>query len=145
MRRCGGAMSTGTELRPCAWPAALVVVALFVGGCSESNRTQPMQTDNASSPLVTSVRQGVSPFIAFADVQSPGLSSLAVAYYLIVPKPVSTARPVLVSYARSWLEQRGYFDGNTITLPVFGLYANHANQVHIFLQFDDGSTRTSTA
>lgn len=95
---------------------------------------------------VVAVRPGVSPFIAFVDVKVPAGEVLAAAHYRIEPKPGSVSRPVDVGYPAAYLSRRGYaagtasssVDSGTVTVPVFGLYANYANQVGIELQFADG-------
>ncbi|SEA41939.1 aryl-sulfate sulfotransferase [Variovorax sp. YR216] len=86
-----------------------------------------------SPPTVTAVRAGASPFIAFVDLHFPGTGATTSVHYSIEPKPGTVSRPVDVSYAAAYLQRRGYVvaSSSTITVPVFGLYSNYANQVDV--------------
>jgi arylsulfate sulfotransferase len=96
---------------------------------------------------VLAVRQGPSPFIAFVDIQAPALGRMTLASFRIKAKPGTVSRPVAVSYSAKYLQQKGVLDlaGGRLTLPVFGLYANHDNEVEIELAEHDGSTGAVTA
>lgn len=97
----------------------------------------------SSAATVVAVRPGVSPFIAFVDLQVAPGEVLTSAHYRIAPKPGTVSRPVDVDYDVTYLSRRGYAaspgtSGGTVTVPVFGLYANYSNLVDIDLQFADG-------
>lgn len=133
-------------------------IALSLAGCGGGggggggslpaavSATAPAPEVVTEAPAVVAVRPGVSPFIAFVDVKVPAGEVLAAAHYRIEPKPGSVSRPVDVDYAAAYLGRRGYaastasgsVDSGKVTVPVFGLYANYANQVGIELQFADG-------
>lgn len=135
--------------RPNLLPFAAMALALSGcggGGGGGSNNTGAISAvalAEAPTSTVAAVRNGVSPFIAFVDLKlnRPIADQLALVHYRIESKPGSVARPVDVSYAMSYLERRGYAsaDGATVSVPVFGLYANYANIVHIDLQRPSGS------
>lgn len=130
-------------------------IALTLAGCGGGGggggipAVAPASAPAAASPVVAdaatvvAVRPGVSPFIAFVDLRVAAGEVLSSAHYRIEPKPGSVSRPVDVDYAASYLSGRGYAaslgsSGSTVTVPVFGLYANYQNLVDIELQFADG-------
>lgn len=92
---------------------------------------------------MAAVRAGVSPFIAFVDLHFSGPEAPTSVHYRIEPKPGTVSRPVDVSYAIAYLQRRGYASagGATITVPVFGLYSNYANQVDVDVQSEGGPTQ----
>jgi hypothetical protein len=93
----------------------------------------------AAPPTVTAVRAGASPFIAFVDLHFSDPGVVSSVHYRIEAKPGTVSRPVDVSYAIAYLQRRGYAaaGGSAITVPVFGLYSNYANQVDIDVQSED--------
>jgi arylsulfate sulfotransferase len=84
----------------------------------------------SSLPSVTT-EAGVSPFISFVHLEGFDLSSVTGAQFTIAPKPGSVSKPVHVEYSILALAARGYFSGESLTLPVFGLYAGYQNQVSV--------------
>jgi hypothetical protein len=100
----------------------------------------------AASPgkvVLTSVQAGPTPFISFLFLVpdlSVGIQSVQ---FTIVPKPGSVARPVSVTYSKSYLQSRGFISEHfpQIMLPVFGLYANYLNTVVLTYSFSNGSTQ----
>ncbi|MGO4390602.1 aryl-sulfate sulfotransferase [Variovorax sp. M-6] len=136
--------------RPGLLPLAALALALSGcggGGGGSSNNAGAIGAVTLAEaqppPIVAAVRNGVSPFIAFVDLklQPPIAGQPTLVHYSVESKPGSVARPVNVNYAMSYLKRRGYAsaDGATVTVPVFGLYANYANVVHIDLQRPTGS------
>jgi len=85
-----------------------------------------------------------TPFVRDVQVNGVSVDDLASVRYTIAAKPGSASRPVSVTFSRDALVRRGKADSaiGRLTLPVFGLYANHANQVAIDLLYTDGSTQT---
>lgn len=81
----------------------------------------------------------VSPFIKFVHVTGFDLSTVTGVNYTIAAKPGSVSKPVHVEYSTSALASRGYLAGNSLTLPVFGLYAGYENQVAVELERGSGS------
>jgi len=94
---------------------------------------------HGSSSLTVSSDRGPSPFISLVHLSGPGLGAVAGVAYTIAAKPGSVSKPVHVAYSIAALTTRGYAAGQTITVPVFGLYAGYDNQVsmEIMRQFGD--------
>jgi hypothetical protein len=80
------------------------------------------------------------PFISFLHLDRFDPSRLPGLQYTIAPKPGSVSKPVHVEYSISALAARGYVGTNSLTVPVFGLYAGYANQVSVELESDVGAT-----
>jgi len=120
-RRCvRGALSLG-----------LVIAPIGLSGCS------------SAAPLNTApINVAPSPFISFDHLDGFDPSSLTRLQYTITPKPGSVSKPVHVEYSISALAARGYVGTNSLTLPVFGLYAGYANQVSVELEREVGGTIT---
>src|SRR5215475_1645129 len=115
----------GMKARLIASVAALVCV-LFIGA--------------EAVPTVRNIRvlDGPTPFISFVHATVSDVADFESAQFRILPKKGSATRPIKVRYARSYLEERGYFDPKTgeLTVPVFGLYAGRANRVIVTLGFN---------
>lgn len=134
-----------TASRPKLIPFAAAVLALCGcgggggGGSSGGNNFEAVEA-SVPQPTVAAVRAGVSPFIAFVDLHFPVAGNLTLVHYRIEPRAGSVSHPVDVNYAMAYLQRRGYAPagGNTITVPVFGLYANYQNEVDIDVQPADG-------
>lgn len=114
--------------------------AIALGAIAASS-IAPVPSASAAvlAPSVTSV-PGATPFIARVTISNLPTRTLSEVSYTIVPKPGSTTRPISVSYLRSHLLAKGMIDPNTetITVPVFGLYAStavHSNTVKLRLRF----------
>lgn len=153
------------QLRGAALSAAAAVVLLLAGcGGGGSGPADPAPVavapaevgpeppsaaaDEAVAPAIAAVRPGVSPFIAFVDVALNDLGAPVAVRWRIATKAGSVSKPVDARYTMAYLERRGLAgnggDGQ-LTIPVFGLYADHANQVDLELQLGDGSVQTLRA
>jgi len=95
----------------------------------------------ASNIFESGGQSGATPFIRFVQFQGTGIDKLASAHFVITPKPGSASKPVDVRYTRAALARRGYANqgSNSITVPVFGLYAGYQNHLSIEFQFTDES------
>ena len=130
-----------------AGPACCAAAALALAGCGGGGGASGDISaivgsgGSTSPPTVVGMHPGASPFIAFVDLQLPKADGIGAVHYRIEPKPGAASRPVDVSYAMSYLEQRGYATkgSSSMKVPVFGLYAGHANKVDIDLTFTDGT------
>lgn len=80
----------------------------------------------------------VSPFIKLVHLTDSDISTVTGVDYTIAPKPGSVSKPVHVEYSMSALASRGYVAGNSLTVPVFGLYAGYQNQVAVELERRSG-------
>jgi hypothetical protein len=89
-------------------------------------------------PTVTT-EPGGSSFVSLVHVIGINPSLVTGAQYTIAPKPGSMSGPVHVEYTQSALAARGYVSGDSVTMPVFGLYAGYENHVSIQLTLRAGA------
>ena len=124
-----------------AWLSVISFCAL-VAGCGGGSSGPTMA--QASSIAKNGSRQGVTPFISFLQFQSVSLANLASVRFVITPKPGTASKPVDVSYTVAALNRRGYTNAgsDSLTLPVFGLYASYQNQLNVEFQFTDTSKKS---
>ncbi len=117
---------------PIAWRIALCVALLGLAACGGGG---------SASPPSVSTEPGPSPFISVMHLQNVDVNHLASVDYTIAPKPGSVSRPVHVEYSLAALTTRGWAtSGNSLMLPVFGLYAGYQNQVAVQLHMQHSST-----
>ena len=115
------------------------LLAAVLAGCGGSNPFQV--SSDASGDLSVIGRQGPTPFIAYLDVSGANVGSLDSVTYQIQPRSGSASKPVQVSYSFAALQARNDVTETTLTIPVFGLYADTQNQATLHLVFTDGSSR----
>jgi hypothetical protein len=121
------------------WASWLV---MLISGCGDSSQPVPPPTMAQASNIFESGGQsGVTPFIRFVQFQGTSFDKLASAHFVITPKPGSASKPVDVRYSLAALARRGYANpgSNSLTVPVFGLYAGYQNHLSIEFQFTDES------
>ena len=119
-----------------AWrPLALLALSCLAACGGHERSTLASASDIASLPNTP----GVTPFIAFIPLTGKSLSAVTSISYVIEPRPGAVSNPVSVQFSIAGLRGRGYVTADTVTLPVFGLYAGYANQVSIQLTFTDAS------
>src|SRR5262245_36373688 len=120
-----------------ACPAA-VLVALSSGGGNGSGASS-----TAGDALANTGPRGSEPSFRNGQVSTARVNDLTAVRYTIASKPGAASKPVSVSYGIDALARRGNVDttAGRVNLPVFGLYAGHANQVSIEMAFADGSTQ----
>src|SRR5262245_4200966 len=113
--------------------AGLAILTSCGGGSGDAGPADALVSTTLSTPFVRDV-----------PVSGVRVSELASVRYTIAAKPGAASKPVSVSYSLDALMRRGRVDPTSgqLTLPVFGLYANHANQVTIELTYADASTQT---
>lgn len=94
---------------------------------------------------VVGQKAGVTPFIAKLTVKASDLNSVAAIAFSITPKPGSVTKPLAATFAKPYLERRGYINAaaREITVPVFGLYQGYTNQVTLSYRFADGSSESA--
>ena len=103
--------------------------------------TAPLPEAETATIAPAAPRAGITPFIQMLDFKGTGMADVSTLHFVIAAKPGTTAAPVDVTYTVAALDKRGYLTADTLTLPVFGLYANYANQVSVAMTFKDGSTK----
>jgi hypothetical protein len=98
-----------------------------------------------SNAAIGTKAAGATPFIAFAEVLGQELNEVSSVSYRIAPKAGRLSKAVAVTYSRNYLAQRGYANSSSkLTLPIFGLYANHENTVDVTIAFADNSSSSLT-
>jgi arylsulfate sulfotransferase len=126
----------------------LLVLAACGGGGSQAPApiaTQveaAVQTSNQAVFAAGGAVAGVTPFIAFVTLRGTAIKNVASVNFVIAAAPGTVSKPVSVTYSLANLVRRAYVDtsANTLTVPIFGLYAGGANAVTINLTFNDAST-----
>jgi arylsulfate sulfotransferase len=98
---------------------AVILASFGLSGCGAAPPTDP-------------------PFIKFVPLTGFDLSTVTEVHYTIAAKPGSVSKPVHVEYSMSALASRHYLIENSLTLPVFGLYAGYENQVAVELERGSG-------
>jgi len=89
---------------------------------------------------------GPTPFISFIDLTISPPDGLKRITFAVAPKSQSLTRPISATYSSAYLQGRGYLDPLTghLTLPVFGLYADHDNGVGLTTDFRQGPSQRDT-
>jgi arylsulfate sulfotransferase len=103
----------------------VIVASLALSGCA----------GEPSSPGVSTL----SSFTSLVRLSGFELSTVTAVQYTIAPKRASVSKPVHVAYSLSALVARGYVAPDSITVPVFGLYAGYDNQVAIEIETQAGA------
>ncbi len=86
---------------------------------------------------------GPTPFIAYVETTITGGTLRGVAFS-ITPKSGSFTRPITAAATASYLAANGAVYGNTVFVPVFGLYAGQTSNVTLVFSFTDGSNLQET-
>lgn len=124
------------------WGLFVCLLAVLVAGCGGGGEVTT--SAGRSDIAVTSSQPGVTPFIAFVQLGGSHWEEVEAVGYTIAAKSGTASKPVDVGYTMKALVARGYgaSDKGQLTLPVFGLYAGHANALTITLRFKDASVQT---
>lgn len=114
------------------WPSTT-----HLAGASEANQATVAIIGQAPGPR---------PFIAKVETSVTPVANLKSIGFTIAPKSGSVTRAAAATFSVGYLTARGYFSSGTgrVTVPVFGLYADHANTVTLTYAFNDGSKKNST-
>jgi len=118
------------------------VLFLLLAGCGGGgNGNGPLAI--ADNTTISNITAGATPFISFVELNAIDISKLKDINFTIQPKAGTLSRAVSINYSTDYLIQAGYSypDSKSISLPVFGLYADFANQVDITMKFTDDSSR----
>ncbi len=86
--------------------------------------------------------QGPTQFIEYVSAITGG-APLASVEFSIQPKAGSFTRPITAAATAGFLAAHGALNGNTVVVPVFGLYAGSTNLVTLTFFFTDGSSTQS--
>lgn len=94
---------------------------------------------------IADVRSGVSPFVAWIDLDGPQVADVEEVEFRIAPRPGSISKPVHVTYDIKYLQRRGLSPSpDKLSVPVFGLYADYANNIELTLHMNDGEDEALT-
>ena len=96
------------------------------------------QNAQAGTGSIGAATPGPTPFISNVSATFSGGTLKSIGYG-IVPKTGSLTRPLVTSYSPQYLAATNNLQGNSVTIPVFGLYAGYTNTVQIYFFFTDGS------
>lgn len=116
-----------------------LLLAFFLSACGDSDRDSS-QAERAGIGL-TAQAAGTTPFTAQLSYALRDFSQLDSVHYRIAARANTYSRPVAVTLDRDWLARRHAWNAASgrIAFPVFGLYANHRNEVTVTTRFRDGS------
>lgn len=119
--------------------ALIAAGVLALSACGGSDA--PPSAAESSDVALVGTRPGPTPFVSFVSLEGRSAARLAAVRFTIARKGAAVSDPVSVRYGIAALKRRGFAtpEGNSLTLPVFGLYAGFQNQVSIELEFDDAS------
>lgn len=100
----------------------------------------------ASQPPAITITSGPIAYAVEAHIPVGTSSPIERVTFTIQTRPGGTAKDARVTYARSWLDREGAIDPVTgdVTVPVFGLYADHDNEVAIDVALASGAHERST-
>lgn len=85
---------------------------------------------------------GANAHIGQIMLQAASLANLQSVEATIEPKPATFSAPVKITWNKAALQSRNLITSNTVKIPVFGLYANYANQLSVKLTFASGNPLT---
>jgi len=125
-------------------PLALLAASLGPVGAQAAGASAAaaVMASPAGAVLFKKATPGVTPFISFAKFGGGALARAASVEYTIAKADGAHAKPVHVRYSMAWLAAHGRVGNDgTLTLPVFGLYANLANAVDVTFTFEDSTTQ----
>lgn len=117
-----------------------LLLCLLVAACGNADDEPQNQAEAARLGLVAQA-PGSTPFVAKLTLSLEDFAHLASVSYVIAAKPGTLSKPMAATYSRAWLERSGAWrpGEQQLAVPVFGLYADYANQVTVTATFDDGS------
>lgn len=119
---------------------ALACSALVACGGKDDDDKHATQAERAGIGAVAH-SAGATPFVAQLSYALRNFDHVASIQYRIAPRPGAHSQAADVSYDHAWLERRAAWTAaaGNIAFPVFGLYANHRNELTVTTVFRDGS------
>ncbi len=121
-------------MKTCLIVAVVFTVLTPLAGATQGDDTAITITGHAA---------GVTPFISNVTLEVSDTTVLKSIQFAISPKPGSVTRPLSGTYSNDYLVSRGFEQPptQTVTVPVYGLYAGYANSVTLTYRFLDGSSK----
>ena len=90
---------------------------------------------------ITGFSAGATPFLSQVTLSVSDSAAVKNIRFTVASKTGSVVRPLSGTYSNSYLAERGDIVGDTIFLPVYGLYDGYANAVTLTYTFNDGSSK----
>jgi len=120
-------------------PLPCLLAGLLLTACSHSD--DDTQAEDARLRVVAQA-PGATPFVANLTLALDDASHLASITYTVAARPGTHSKPMSATYTRDWIERTGAWRAadRQLVIPVFGLYAGHANGVTLSAAFQDKST-----
>ena len=121
-----------------------MLMAMFLCACGSDDDDDKPQAERAGIEAIGQA-PGATPFVAQLHYSLHDFAHLDSVHYTVAARPGLHSRPVSVTYDRAWLGRRAAWDAvsKRIAFPVFGLYANHRNEVTLTTRFRDSSTHVA--
>ena len=118
-----------------------LVLCLLLAACGGSD-DEPRSQAEAARAGVAGQAPGATPFVATLSLSLEEFTHLASVSYTITPRPGTYSKPMTATYTRAWLERSGAWRAaeKRLAVPVFGLYAGHANELSVTTTFEDESS-----
>jgi hypothetical protein len=118
-----------------------IALALGLAACGGVKKDEDEKKTQAEQADIGELRhvQGLTVFVATLSFKLNNYQDLTGLAYSIAPRSGSLSKPLAVSIDKSWLDRRNAWQSGRLELPVFGLYAAHANTVDLSASFRDGS------
>jgi arylsulfate sulfotransferase len=127
-------------LKPASHHALSLLACLMLAACGGSDHHAQPQAE-AARVGVAGQAAGVMPFVADISLAVEDITNLESVSFTIAAKPGSYSKPMSATYTRAWIDRTGAWRAaeKRLVLPVYGLYAGHANAVTLTSAFRDGS------
>ncbi|MCC2955264.1 aryl-sulfate sulfotransferase N-terminal domain-containing protein [Massilia sp. IC2-477] len=126
-----------------AWLSTALLATLLAACRGSDDEDKPDRRSQAERAGIGELRSapGATVFVANLSFSLRNYGDLTAIAYSIEPRAGTWSKPLAVSVDKSWLDRRGAYQSGSarLELPVFGLYAAHANGVKLRASFRDGS------
>jgi hypothetical protein len=90
---------------------------------------------------ITGQNAGPTPFISQLTLTASDTTVIKSIQFTVATKDGAFARPLSGTYSNDYMTSRGYIQGDSIFLPVYGLYSDFTNNVTLTYNFLDGSSK----
>ncbi len=119
-----------------------LVLLIAIPSCSDDTDENP-PVDVVIAPVTPRAESTSSVFtedVVF-DLPAGNWNQLSSITFEVAPKNGALAKPMKATYSKSALQEKGYYSGGQLTLPVFGLYENHSNTVSLSQSYVNGEVQ----
>jgi arylsulfate sulfotransferase len=122
----------------------LVAGVVFASACSNSSSSDassspdPKQTSEMNNPFVE-WEATESVFVKKVHLKSDVMQNVTQVTFTVLPKEGALAEPLNIAYQANSLSTAVPFYSDNYVLPIYGLYADHSNQIQAQFTKTDGS------